>query len=63
MQYAMYQPYDFIVTQGELGSEVYFLIDGTAHLVKNDHQKIEILAILQQGDFFGENSLLNICQR
>ena len=57
----MYQPYDYIITQGEVGEEVYFMIEGVAHVILTIELEIEVQAILEQGDFFGEESLLNSC--
>ena len=59
----MYQPYDNIITQGELGQEAYFLIEGVAHVVQSTVQNVQVQVILEQGDYFGEKSLLNICIR
>ena len=33
LQDSMHQPFDNIITQGEIGQEMYFLIEGTALLI------------------------------
>ena len=30
----MYQPLDYIIYQGEMGAEMYFLYEGTAHVIE-----------------------------
>ena len=62
-EFQMYQPLDYIITQGEMGQEIYFLIEGKANVVLTKNLEIEYEAVLEQGDFFGEESLLNVCLR
>ena len=59
----MYQPLDHIISQGETGSEMYFLIEGTALLIHVVEQITTLCAILMQGDYFGEESILNVSTR
>jgi len=48
-----------IVTQGNYGDKIYFLIDGTVQAYVIDKHGEEItVAVLKQGDFFGELAVL-----
>jgi hypothetical protein len=51
----IYPPGSLIVNEGELGSEIYFLSNGTAQIIARDD---EAFATLNDGDYFGELSLV-----
>ncbi len=54
-------PDDFIIREGEVGNEMYFIMDGVAKIVlKNgeDPSKPPINIFLKKGDFFGEIALI-----
>jgi hypothetical protein len=51
----IYPPDSIIVKEGELGNEIYFLTSGTAEIITSDEK---LYATLNDGDYFGEISLL-----
>jgi len=48
-------PGDLICREGELGKEMYFIIQGELEVVSDDGKKV--FAVLREGNFFGEISL------
>lgn len=49
-------PGDYIFKKGEQGSEMYFINHGKVEVLDEED---DILAILEEGDFFGEVALLS----
>jgi len=47
-----------IFEQGELGTEMYIILDGDVEIVKNINGESHVLSRLEKGDFFGEMALL-----
>ncbi|MEE3234552.1 MAG: ion transporter [Candidatus Latescibacterota bacterium] len=52
----IYMPGDLIVRRGDLGSSMFFISKGSVRIVDSDHG--DDLAVLREGSFFGETSLL-----
>jgi CRP-like cAMP-binding protein len=49
---------DKIFEQGELGTEMYIILDGEVDILKNINGESHLLSHLEKGDFFGEMALL-----
>jgi voltage-gated potassium channel len=56
MSHAMFTPGDPILHKGEAGDEMYFINRGRVEVMAPDEE--EVVAILSDGDYFGEMSLL-----
>jgi CRP/FNR family cyclic AMP-dependent transcriptional regulator len=55
-----YEKDQVIFKEGDLGDCFYLIIDGTVRVIKKlDGDKIEEVAMLKTGDYFGEMSLLD----
>lgn len=54
---------DFVFREGELGLEMYIIQDGQVEVIKRFHHEERRLALLAQGDFFGEMSVLEDLSR
>jgi CRP-like cAMP-binding protein len=54
-----FQPGEQIVVEGTLGDALYLILSGKVEVVKGDHR----LAMLQEGAFFGEMSLVEPAAR
>lgn len=52
-----FAPHEYIFHEGDTGSEVYFILDGTVEVIKGFADAEVILDTLKQGDFFGEMAL------
>jgi len=60
----VYEKGDFIFREGELGQELYILVDGRVTVLKKDHEGREHEIIeLEGGSLFGEMSLIDIQKR
>ena len=46
-----------------MGQELYFLVQGVAHVILAVKLEIKVQTIPGKGDYFGEDSLLNVCVR
>jgi CRP-like cAMP-binding protein len=55
---ATYAPGEKIFEQGELGTEMYIILDGDVEIVKHINDESHVLSHLEKGDFFGEMALL-----
>jgi CRP-like cAMP-binding protein len=55
---ATYAPGEKIFQQGELGTEMYIILDGDVEIVKHINDESHVLSHLEKGDFFGEMALL-----
>jgi CRP-like cAMP-binding protein len=53
-----YAPGEKIFEQGELGTEMYIILDGDVEIVKHINDESHVLSHLEKGDFFGEMALL-----
>ncbi len=51
----VFSPGDIVCREGEIGREMYFIIQGELEVVSGDGKKV--IAILRDGNFFGEISL------
>ena len=55
---ATYAAGDKIFAQGELGTEMYIILEGDVEIVKHINDESHTLSKLEKGDFFGEMALL-----
>src|SRR5881392_3447933 len=55
---ATYAAGDKIFAQGELGTEMYIILEGDVEIVKHINDESHTLSRLEKGDFFGEMALL-----
>src|SRR5438067_7356143 len=55
---ATYAPGDKFFEQGELGTEMYIILDGEVEIITHINGESHILSRLEKGDFFGEMALL-----
>jgi CRP-like cAMP-binding protein len=53
----IYQTGEIVIRQGETGSDMYVILDGSVEVVLNKDHKVLELGILGEGDFFGEMEL------
>ena len=49
---------EIIFGEGDEGDSLYFVISGVVQIYQNNHSRDIILAILREGDYFGEMALL-----
>ncbi len=49
---------DFVFREGEAGAEMYIIQAGEVEILKLAHDELHRLAILEEGDFFGEMAIL-----
>jgi CRP-like cAMP-binding protein len=54
----VYLPGETVVRQGEAGAEFFFILDGSAEVVREVGQKTSVMATLSAMEFFGEMSVL-----
>lgn len=58
------EPGDLVFREGELGRELYVLLDGEMEIVKSGKSKREArVAMLGPGDWFGEMAILDVMPR
>jgi len=50
---------EVIINEGEIGSSMFFIIDGEVKIFRRHHGKNIELAVLKSGNFFGEMTLLD----
>ena len=50
---------EHIFREGELGTEMYIILEGKIEIYNELTEETQILAILEKGDFFGEMSILD----
>jgi CRP-like cAMP-binding protein len=55
---ATYAAGDVIFTQGELGTEMYIILEGEVEIIKHIAGESHSLSHLEKGDFFGEMAVL-----
>jgi CRP-like cAMP-binding protein len=60
---ASFAPGDIIFAQGDLGTEMFIILDGNVEIVKHINDESHILSKLEKGDFFGEMALLEAAPR
>lgn len=60
---AVYSPGEHIFEQGELGTEMFIILEGTVDIVKHIGGESHLLSRLERGDFFGEMALLEAAPR
>jgi CRP-like cAMP-binding protein len=58
-----YSAGETIFSQGDLGTEMYIILEGEVHIVKHINSESHILSKLEKGDFFGEMALLESVPR
>lgn len=61
LQPAIYLPGEYIFKAGDYGEEMYFISHGSVEVISPDEKTI--MAILHEGDYFGEIALLNRSER
>ena len=54
---------DRIFSQGDLGAEMYIVLEGEVHLVKTIRGEPLVLSKLEKGDFFGEMAVIESAAR
>ena len=60
---AQYAAGDVIFREGELGTEMYIILEGEVHIIKHINNQSHLLSRLEKGDFFGEMALLESVPR
>jgi CRP-like cAMP-binding protein len=58
-----YSSGDMIFAQGDLGTEMYIILEGEVHIIKHINNQSHLLSKLEKGDFFGEMALLESVPR
>src|SRR5437870_4717975 len=58
-----YSAGETIFSQGDLGTEMFIILEGEVHIVKHINQESHLLSKLEKGDFFGEMALLESVPR
>lgn len=48
----IYLPQDYIILKDTIGAEMYFIVEGSVHVIAAD--KITVAKTLSKGDYFGE---------
>jgi len=54
---------DLIITQGNDGMELYFILKGKVEVVRDSEGKHKVIAEMRDGDTFGEIALISDCKR
>jgi CRP-like cAMP-binding protein len=54
---------DMIFSQGDLGTEMYIILEGEVEIIKHINEESHVLSHLEKGDFFGEMALLEAVPR
>jgi CRP-like cAMP-binding protein len=49
---------DLIFAQGDLGTEMFIIVEGEVEIIKHINDESHVLSHLEKGDFFGEMALL-----
>ena len=55
---ANYSAGDLIFSQGDLGTEMFIIVEGEVEIIKHINDESHVLSHLEKGDFFGEMALL-----
>jgi CRP-like cAMP-binding protein len=55
---ASYAAGDLIFSQGDLGTEMFIIVEGEVEIIKHINDESHVLSHLEKGDFFGEMALL-----
>jgi CRP-like cAMP-binding protein len=55
---ASYSAGDIIFGQGDLGTEMFIIVEGEVEIIKHINDESHVLSHLEKGDFFGEMALL-----
>jgi len=55
---ASYAAGDIIFNQGDLGTEMFIIVEGDVEIIKHINDESHVLSHLEKGDFFGEMALL-----
>ena len=58
-----YSAGETIFSQGDLGTEMYIILEGEVHIIKHIANESHVLSRLEKGDFFGEMALLESAPR
>jgi CRP-like cAMP-binding protein len=58
-----YSAGETIFSQGDLGTEMYIILEGEVHIIKHIAHESHLLSKLEKGDFFGEMALLESVPR
>lgn len=58
-QTVTFLPGDIVIGEGERGNALYILVHGAVEVVRGDDDDAQRLALLGEGDFFGERALLS----
>ncbi|MGZ5477806.1 MAG: cyclic nucleotide-binding domain-containing protein [Thermoanaerobaculia bacterium] len=53
-----YSAGDTIFSQGDLGTEMFIIVEGEVEIIKHINEESHVLSHLEKGDFFGEMALL-----
>jgi CRP/FNR family cyclic AMP-dependent transcriptional regulator len=54
----VYQPGESIIVQGELGDCMFVILEGRAEIIRTEGENQFVVAILGEGDIFGEMSVV-----
>jgi CRP-like cAMP-binding protein len=54
-------PHDFIINKGDASNDIFFIVDGTVHLIAED--QTTIVMTLTTGQYFGEIGVLSGAKR
>jgi len=57
-QYEIYQPGEVVFTQGDPGDCAYFINSGEVEIVQVENGQEKIVAVLREGEYFGEMALI-----
>ena len=60
---AAYNSGETIFAQGDLGTEMFIILEGEVHIIKHINNESHVLSKLEKGDFFGEMALLESVPR
>lgn len=52
----IYLPQDYIILKDTIGAEMYFIVEGSVHVIAAD--KITVVKTLSKGEYFGEIAIL-----